>query len=63
VFENEPALDPRFFALDNAVLTPHIGSATSATRMKMAMLAADNLIIALTGGRPPNLLNPVLNPT
>ncbi|MCX7172857.1 MAG: D-glycerate dehydrogenase [Proteobacteria bacterium] len=58
VFEGEPALDPRFFTLDNAVLTPHIGSASSATRMKMAMLAADNLIAALNGDRPPNLLNP-----
>ena len=58
VFEGEPTLDPRFFALDNAVLTPHIGSASSATRMKMAMLAADNLIAALTGRVPPNLLNP-----
>lgn len=58
VFENEPALDKRFFALDNVVLTPHIGSSSRATRMRMAMLAADNLIAALTGQRPPNLLNP-----
>jgi len=58
VFENEPALDPRFLALDNVVLTPHIGSSTRATRLAMAMLAADNLIAALSGQRPPNLLNP-----
>ena len=58
VFENEPALDPRFFGLDNVVLTPHIGSSTRATRLAMAMLAADNLIAALDGQRPPNLLNP-----
>lgn len=58
VFENEPALDPRFCALDNVVLTPHIGSSTRATRLAMAMLAADNLIAALSGQRPPNLLNP-----
>jgi lactate dehydrogenase-like 2-hydroxyacid dehydrogenase len=58
VFENEPALDPRFLELDNVVLTPHIGSSSRATRLKMAMLAADNLIAALTGQRPPNLLNP-----
>lgn len=64
VFEGEPDLDPRFFALDNVVLTPHIGSASSETRMKMAMLAADNLIVALTGGVQPNLLNPaVLKPS
>jgi glyoxylate/hydroxypyruvate/2-ketogluconate reductase len=58
VFENEPALDSRFLALDNVVLTPHIGSSTRATRLAMAMLAADNLIAALAGRRPPNLLNP-----
>jgi lactate dehydrogenase-like 2-hydroxyacid dehydrogenase len=58
VFENEPALDTRFCALDNVVLTPHIGSSTRATRLAMAMLAADNLIAALAGQRPPNLLNP-----
>jgi lactate dehydrogenase-like 2-hydroxyacid dehydrogenase len=58
VFENEPALDPRFLALDNVVLTPHIGSSTRATRLAMANLAADNLIAALQGRRPPNLLNP-----
>lgn len=58
VFENEPALDERFFALDNVVLTPHIGSSTRATRLAMAMLAADNLIAALSGKPPPTLLNP-----
>jgi glyoxylate/hydroxypyruvate/2-ketogluconate reductase len=58
VFENEPALDPRFLDLDNVVLTPHIGSSTRATRLAMARLAADNLIAALQGRRPPNLLNP-----
>jgi lactate dehydrogenase-like 2-hydroxyacid dehydrogenase len=60
VFENEPALDSRFFALDNVVLTPHIGSSTRATRLAMAMCAADNLIAALAGERPPNLLNPAV---
>jgi len=58
VFENEPALDSRYFGLDNVVLTPHIGSSSRATRLQMALLAADNLIAALTGRRPPNLLNP-----
>lgn len=62
VFENEPALDARFLALDNVVLTPHIGSSTRATRLRMASLAADNLIAALSGQRPPNLLNPVVFP-
>ena len=56
VFENEPALDPGFFTLENVVLTPHIGSASAATRRAMAHCAADNLIAALTGGIPPNLV-------
>jgi glyoxylate/hydroxypyruvate/2-ketogluconate reductase len=54
VFENEPALNAGFLALDNVVLTPHIGSATLATRMNMARLAARNLTLALSGATPPN---------
>jgi gluconate 2-dehydrogenase len=58
VFENEPRLNPEFLRLDNVVLMPHIGSSTEATRRAMAMTAARNLFAALTGGKPPNLLNP-----
>ncbi|MCX7156256.1 MAG: D-glycerate dehydrogenase [Rhodocyclales bacterium] len=58
VFEGEPKLNPGFLELDNVALTPHIGSSSRATRMAMAMRAADNLIAALSGQRPPNLLNP-----
>jgi gluconate 2-dehydrogenase len=58
VFENEPVLHPDFMRLSNVVLTPHIGSASESTRRAMAGCAADNLIAALTGGIPPNLLNP-----
>jgi gluconate 2-dehydrogenase len=58
VFENEPSVNPGFFGLDNVVLMPHIGSSTEATRQDMAMTAAKNLVAALTGGVPPNLLNP-----
>jgi glyoxylate/hydroxypyruvate/2-ketogluconate reductase len=58
VFENEPAFDPAFLALSNVVLTPHVGSATERTRRAMADCAADNLIAALTGKLPPNILNP-----
>ena len=57
VFEGEPKLNPGFLELDNVVLTPHIGSSSRATRMAMAMRAADNLIAALAGQRPPDLLN------
>jgi gluconate 2-dehydrogenase len=58
VFENEPAFDPAFLTLSNVVLTPHIASASRPTRLAMANCAADNLVAALTGGLPPNLLNP-----
>ena len=57
VFENEPKLDPGFLALKNVVLAPHIGSSTRATRLAMAMTAARNLVAALSGGPPPNLIN------
>jgi gluconate 2-dehydrogenase len=58
VFENEPALHPDFLKLTNVVLTPHIASSSEATRRRMAMLAAENLVAALTTGKPPNLLQP-----
>ncbi|HNT40243.1 MAG TPA: D-glycerate dehydrogenase [Rubrivivax sp.] len=62
VFEGEPKVNPALLALDNVALTPHIGSASLATRRAMADLAADNLIAALgfgpQAGRPPSLLNP-----
>ena len=58
VFENEPKLHPGFLELDNVVLAPHVGSSTEATRRAMAMTAAQNLVAALTGSVPPNLLNP-----
>jgi len=58
VFENEPKLNPGFLELKNVVLAPHIASSSKTTRFKMAMLAAQNLVAALTGKTPPNLLNP-----
>lgn len=60
VFENEPAFDPAFLTLSNVVLTPHIASASRPTRLAMANCAADNLIAALSGSVPPNLLNPAV---
>lgn len=57
VFENEPRFHPDFLSLTNVVLTPHIASASEPTRRAMAYCAADNLIAALSGGQPPNLLN------
>jgi glyoxylate reductase len=58
VFEQEPELHPGLFELENVVLIPHLGSATVETRTAMALMAADNLIAALEGRRPPSLVNP-----
>jgi len=62
VFEGEPSVNPALLSVSNIVLTPHIASATEATRRAMANLAADNLIAGLgegpRAGRPPNPINP-----
>jgi len=58
VFEEEPKVHPGLLGLKNVVLTPHIGSATWATRRRMAALAVDNVLAALEGKRPPTLVNP-----
>jgi lactate dehydrogenase-like 2-hydroxyacid dehydrogenase len=62
VFEGEPNLNQDLLSVPNVVLTPHIASATEATRRAMANLAADNLIAGLgegpRAGRPPNPINP-----
>ncbi len=50
--------DNPLIKLDNVVLTPHIGSATYETRLAMALKAAENLVAALRGQRPPDLVNP-----
>ncbi|WP_280154915.1 D-glycerate dehydrogenase [Piscinibacter sp. XHJ-5] len=62
VFEGEPTVHPDLLKVPNVVLTPHIASATVATRRAMADLAADNLIAALgfgpNAGKPPTPINP-----
>jgi glyoxylate reductase len=58
VFEAEPRIHPALLGLPNVILMPHVGSATGETRLRMAMLAAENLLAALEGKRPPNLVNP-----
>lgn len=66
VFEGEPSVHPGLLAVPNVVLTPHIGSATLATRRAMASLAVDNLIAGLgcgpDAGRPPTPVNPGVLP-
>jgi glyoxylate reductase len=57
VFENEPAIHPGLLVLENAVLLPHLGSATVETRTAMATLAARN-VLAVLDGLPP--LTPVI---
>ncbi|MCA1190116.1 MULTISPECIES: D-glycerate dehydrogenase [unclassified Saccharopolyspora] len=52
VFEEEPAVHPELLELDNAVLVPHLGSATEETRTAMAELAARNVVGVLTGNGP-----------
>jgi len=57
VFEGEPQLNPALLELSNIVLTPHIASATNATRHKMAALAVNNLIGYLLRGEALTPLN------
>jgi phosphogluconate 2-dehydrogenase len=58
VFEREPLNpDSPLLRLNNVVATPHIGSATHETREAMARCAVDNLLAALAGERPTNLVN------
>jgi glyoxylate reductase len=52
VYENEPAVLPDLLALENVLLCPHLGSATSETRTAMADLAARNIVAVLTRQPP-----------
>jgi glyoxylate reductase len=58
VYEAEPALAPGLTDLDNVIIPPHIASATTDTRTKMATMAAGNLVAFFKGERPPNIVNP-----
>ncbi len=54
VFANEPDVPPELFELDNVVMTPHLGTATEATRETMTRMFVDNLLAVERGERPPN---------
>mgnify|MGYP000220989268 CR=1 FL=1 len=58
VYEFEPGITRILLELENVVLTPHIGSATEETRKRMMEVACENLLCALEGKTPPNLVNP-----
>ncbi len=60
VFEREPEVHPELLTLPQAVLAPHLGSASNETRLRMSMMAVENALAALRGERPPNLVNPEL---
>lgn len=53
VFEHEPAVSEELLAMENVVLTPHIASATSETRLAMGMLVVSALRAVLLEGRTP----------
>ena len=53
VFEDEPHVDPRLLALEQVVLTPHLGSAGDRTRSAMCQLAVRNVAAVLAGEEPP----------
>lgn len=57
VYQKEPLKESELFQLDNVVTLPHVGSATAATRKKMAELAYQNLVDALEGRVPRYVVN------
>ena len=57
VFENEPEIEPGLLELDNAVLLPHIGSASTEARTKMATMAAQAVVDIMNNKIPENIVN------
>lgn len=57
VYEYEPKINPELCGLPNVVLTPHIASSVRAVRDEMAIMVAKNIVAALKGEQPPNLVN------
>ena len=56
VYEQEPRLAPGLAECENAVLLPHVGSATHETREAMGRLAVDAIVAVLRGGSPEHAL-------
>ena len=57
VYENEPKVEQELIAMQNVVLTPHLGSAVRELRESMANVVADNILAVLEGRQPPNCWN------
>jgi glyoxylate reductase len=62
VFDGEPAVNPRLLSAPRTTLLPHIGSATIATRTRMARLACQGVCDVLAGRTPPNVVVPLRQP-
>jgi glyoxylate reductase len=58
VFEHEPKVSAELKKMKNVVIVPHLGSATTEVRDKMAGIVVDNILALLEGRRPPNCVNP-----
>jgi glyoxylate reductase len=58
VFEDEPRVAPELLAMNNVVLTPHLGSAVRELREQMAHIVVDNILAVIDGKQPPNCWNP-----
>jgi glyoxylate reductase len=63
VYDGEPKVNPRILAAPRTTLLPHIGSATIATRTRMARLACQGVCDVLAGRTPPNVVVPAPQPT
>jgi glyoxylate reductase len=57
VYEREPAVNAGLFSCENALLLPHLGSATGATRERMGAMVIENVLAVMEGRQPPNPVN------
>ena len=57
VYEYEPEINPELCQMPNVILTPHIASSVQEVRDEMAIMAAKNIVEALSGRQPPNLIS------
>jgi D-3-phosphoglycerate dehydrogenase len=63
VFDKEPpAADHPLLQFDNVIASPHTAGVTREARFNMGKIAAEQLIVALDGGRPPRIVNPQVWP-